>query len=356
MELQDEKAAGASEPLSPPILYRLQGVACLVIILWGIGRASHLIVLVLLGGLLACSFLPLPEWLLRRFRFGKSAAIGLGAALLATLSLVTIFLLYERIPSFKAELPAYQERFIVLYRSVVAFLNGHGIHLGGASSLPFPSSERILELSRAAIPGAAGFLGDALLVNLLALIFLSAMVERPGAKRSALGETLRYYGGDVQRYISTSAKTNGIAALVNLALFLALGVKFALFWCVLSFVLLPAIYTEPGFHLGAGAAQSVDAARVWLETRSTRGTRTDRDQPGDGLRNQSDFHEEIRGCFFYGDHAFPGVLGRRAGRRRWDPGHPAHHGTEKILRRTTPRARTPAGDVEMTKEYEWRLL
>jgi len=237
MELQDEKAAGASEPLSPPILYRLQGVACLVIILWGIGRASHLIVLVLLGGLLACSFLPLPEWLLRRFRFGKSAAIGLGAALLATLSLVTIFLLYERIPSFKAELPAYQERFIVLYRSVVAFLNGHGIHLGGASSLPFPSSERILELSRAAIPGAAGFLGDALLVNLLALIFLSAMVERPGAKRSALGETLRYYGGDVQRYISTSAKTNGIAALVNLALFLALGVKFALFWCVLSFFL-----------------------------------------------------------------------------------------------------------------------
>jgi AI-2 transport protein TqsA len=229
MELQNEKAS--------PILYLLQGVACLVIILWGIGRASHLIVLVLLGALLACSFLPLPQWLLERFKFRKSAAIGLGVALLGTLNSLVIFLLCERIPTFRAELPAYQERFMALYQSLVVFLNGHGIQLAGASSMHLPSSEKLLELSRVAIPEAVGFLGDGLLVTVLALIFLSAMVERPGAKRSVLGETLWYYGGDVQRYIGTSAKTNGIAALVNLALFLALGVKFALFWSVLSFFL-----------------------------------------------------------------------------------------------------------------------
>ena len=226
-----------SERLSPPLLRLLSGAACLVLILWGINRASHLIVLVLLGMLLACSFLPVPEWFMQRFKVGKLTAIWLGVALLGTLNLVTVFSLYERIPSFKAELPAYYQRFTALYGSVVAFLHGHGINLVGLSSLKWPSSERMLELSRVAVPGAAGFLGDALLVNLLALIFLSAMVERPGTKRSALGETLRYYGEDVKRYIAVSAKTNVIAALANLALFLTLGVNFAVLWSVLSFFL-----------------------------------------------------------------------------------------------------------------------
>ena len=237
MEIQDEKETGRSELLSPPMLRLLEGVACLVIILWGVSRASHLIVLVLLGNLLACSFLPLPEWFMQRFKLGKYTAIGLGVALLGTLNLVTAFSLCERIPRLKAELPAYYERFIALYENVVLYLHGHGINLVDYASLKLPSSERMLELSRMAIPGAAGFLSDGLLVNFLALIFLSAMVERSGTKRSAFGETLRYYGEDVQRYIGTSAKTNAIAALANLALLLALGVKFAVLWCVLSFFL-----------------------------------------------------------------------------------------------------------------------
>ena len=33
----------------PPMLPLLQGVACIVIILWGISRTSHLVALVLLG-------------------------------------------------------------------------------------------------------------------------------------------------------------------------------------------------------------------------------------------------------------------------------------------------------------------
>jgi len=226
-----------SQPLSSPLPRLLPGAACLVIILWGVNRASHLIVLVLLGILLACSFLPLPEWFMQRFKIGKYTAIWLGVALLGTSSLVAVFSLYERISRFKAELPEYQQRFVVLYEGAVGFFNRHGIDLVGLSSLKLPSSERMLELSRVAIPEAAGFLGDGMLVTLLALIFLSAMIQRPGTKRSDFGEALRYYGEDVQRYIGTSAKTNAIAALANLVLFLALGVKFAVLWCALSFFL-----------------------------------------------------------------------------------------------------------------------
>jgi AI-2 transport protein TqsA len=220
-----------------PTLRLLQGVAYTIIILWGVSRTSHLIVVVLLGILLACSFLPLPEWLMQRFKLGKNAAIGLAVALLGTVSLVVVFLLYERIIRFRAELPAYYQRFIVLYESVLVFLNAHGINLTSFSSTKLTTSDRILEVSRVAVPEAAGFLGDGVLVILLALIFLTAMVEQSGTKRSVLGEMLRYYGADVQRYISISAKTNAIAALANLALFLAFGVEFPGLWCVLSFFL-----------------------------------------------------------------------------------------------------------------------
>jgi predicted PurR-regulated permease PerM len=212
-------------------------VACVVIILWGVSRTSHLVALVLLSILLACSFLPLPEWFMKRFELGKRAAIGLAVALLGTLSLVMVFSLGERIHRLRAELPAYHQRFMVLYESVVVFLNAHGIKMDSLANTKLSTSDGILEMGRVAVPAAAGFLGDGLLVTLLALIFLSAMVQQTGAKRNSLGEMLRYYGEDVQRYIGILAKTSAIAALANLVLFLALGVEFPLLWCVLSFFL-----------------------------------------------------------------------------------------------------------------------
>lgn len=222
---------------SSSMLPLLQGIACIVIILWGVSRTSHLVALVLLSILLACCNLPLPEWIMRRFKLGKGAGIGLAAALIGTVDVVIVFLLYEKLSHLRAELPAYQQRFISLYESVLVFLNGHGIHLANLSSAKLSASDRILELSRTLVPEAASFFGDSFLVILLALIFLAAMVEQPGVMRSRLGETMRYYSDDAQRYIVISAKTNAIAALANLVLFLVLGVPFSLVWCVLSFFL-----------------------------------------------------------------------------------------------------------------------
>jgi len=213
----------------------LLGAACLVIILWGVVQASHLIVLVLLGILLACSFLPLHEWLMQRFKLRKGIAIGLGVSLVGTLCLVTVFSLYEGISRYRGELPAYEQRFMVLYERVLVFLNAHAIHLAGLSGPKLPSSERILAWGRVVAPQAAGFLSDGLLVTLLSVLFVIAMVEQPGTKRSALGETLRHYGQDVQRYIGVTAKTNAIAALANLVVFLVFGVEFPLLWSVLTF-------------------------------------------------------------------------------------------------------------------------
>lgn len=222
---------------SSSMLPLLKGLACLVIILWGVSQTSHLVALVLLSILLACCNLPLPECFMHRLKLGKSAAIGWALALVGLLDLVIVFIVYESVSHLRAELPTYQQRFMTMYESVLVFLNGHGIHLASLSSTHLTTSDRILQLSTALVPEAASFLSDSFLVIFLALIFLAAMVEQPRGTRGRFGELLRHYSDDAQRYIVISAKTNAIAALANLVVFLVLGVPFAVVWCVLSFFL-----------------------------------------------------------------------------------------------------------------------
>jgi AI-2 transport protein TqsA len=223
--------------MSLPMLQFLQAAACLVIILWGIRSASDLIALVLLGILLACVFLPLPEWLMQRFKLGKGAAIGLSVVSLGTLSLVTVFYLYERISHLRDKLPVYQDRFMVVYEKTLILLNAHGINLVSHSTTKLSSSDRFLELSRVVLPEAGRVLSDGLLVCVLSLIVLIVMVQNPAAERSPLIERLHSQSDEVRRYIAISAKTSAIAALANLVLFLVLGVDFPGVWCVLYFFL-----------------------------------------------------------------------------------------------------------------------
>lgn len=223
--------------LSPPMLRLLQGAACVVIIMWGVRTASHLLGLVLLGILLAYSFLPLPKWIMRRFKLEKNAAIGLAVALAGTVSLVTVLLLFETTLRLRERLPVYHEHFMGLYEKVLVFSNAHGINLASLPSRNLSSSDRILELSRVVLPEAAGLLSDGLLISALGLVFLIELVEQAGSKRGALAEGLYYYGGDTERYIAISAKTGAITALANLVLLLALDVDFPILWCVLYFFL-----------------------------------------------------------------------------------------------------------------------
>lgn len=228
---------GGSDGLSPQNLRLLEGAAFLVIVMWWIKAASDIVGLILLGILFSYSTLPLPEWLMRRFKLGKNAAIGLTVTLMGTASLVTVFLLYETIARLRAKLPVYSEHFVDLSGKVLVFLGEHGINLTSLSGTKLSTSDRILELSRVVIPEAGRFLGDGLLICLLGLIFLVELVEQPGVTRGQIASRLYYYGGDVGRYIAISAKIGAITALANLALFLVLGVDFPVLWCVLYFFL-----------------------------------------------------------------------------------------------------------------------
>jgi hypothetical protein len=85
------------------------------------------------------------------------------------------------------------------------------------------------------LPHAAGFLGDGLMVSILASCFLIMMTEQDTANRSFFVERVTSYGGELQRYVAITAQTSAIAASANLILLLAVGVDFPLLWCALYF-------------------------------------------------------------------------------------------------------------------------
>jgi len=224
-------------PWSQPMMRRLEGVACIVIIMWGIRTASHLLVVLLMAIVFAYAFVPLPQWLIQRFRIGKTAALLLTLALLGTLNVVTVTLLYDSVARMKVRLPEYDERFMGLYDKVLVFANAHGVNFANLSATKLSASDKVLEFSRVVLQQASGFLADGLLISVLAWVFLAEMVEEPGAKRNPLSERLAYYGGGVQRYIAISAETGVITALANLVVLVAFGVDSPLLWCALYFLL-----------------------------------------------------------------------------------------------------------------------
>ena len=224
-----------TDRLPSPTLRFLQGSACVVIILWGVRAASSFLVPVLMGLLIAYSVLPLPTWLMKRFNVRKPAAIALVGASMVAVSLGMVPLLSWRIVQLQAKLPVYHEHFMSLYGSLVVFLRGHGIDLAGLVASKLPTSDQAIESALTVLPQAVSFLGDGFIISVLALVFLVTMAEQAGARRGLLAEQLAYFGGDVQRYVATAAKTAGIAALANFVLLAAFGVDFPLLWCVLYF-------------------------------------------------------------------------------------------------------------------------
>ena len=226
-----------ASPWSQPMMRRLEGVACIVIIMWGIRTASHLLVILLMALVFAYAFVPLPHWLMQSLRTGKTAALLLTLTLLGTLNVVTVTLLYDSVARMKARLPVYDERFMGLYEKVLVFANAHGINFANLSATKLSTSDKVLEFGRVLLQQASGFLGDGLLISVLAWVFLVEMVEEPGAKRNPLSERLAYYGGGVQRYIAISAETGVITALANLVVLVAFGVDSPLLWCALYFLL-----------------------------------------------------------------------------------------------------------------------
>jgi AI-2 transport protein TqsA len=222
---------------SEPIMRLLKGVACVVLIMWGIKTASHLLVILLMAVVLAYAFVPLPRWLMLHLHLKKTTALALSVAFLGSLNVLTVTLLYNSIARMTERLPLYDERLMSLFDKLVVFANIHNFDFARLSTVNIATSDRMLAIARISLREASGFVGDALLISILGWVLLVQMVETTGVKKSLLAEALDLYGGGVQRYITISAETGLVTAVANLLVFVIAGVDFPVLWSALYFFL-----------------------------------------------------------------------------------------------------------------------
>jgi predicted PurR-regulated permease PerM len=208
----------------PPILSLLQGAACTVIILLGVKVASPIIAPLLLALLLAYAVTPFPNWLMRRFKLSKSAAIAMTAVAAGALTLYLVLAVDLATVRIAAKLPVYEQRLVSLYEQIASFMSANGIVAPSLSVKSILTPDRLREITRVALPEAGVVISNGLLISLLGFLFVIQMAEQIGVKRGPLAESLVYYGSDARSYVTVTAKTAGINALINLAFLLVMGV------------------------------------------------------------------------------------------------------------------------------------
>jgi AI-2 transport protein TqsA len=231
---QAERTEGASASL---MLRFLQGVACAVIIMWGIRAASSILGPLLLSLLLAYAVAPLPKWIMERFKVSKSRAIALTTVAALAFGLYVLLSLDLATVRIAEKLPTYELRLAGLYEQLTISMSTHGIVAPSLSVKNVFTPERFREIARVVLPEAGVIISDGLLIFLLAFLLLVAMVEDIGSAQGPLAEKLAYYGSDAQRYVALTAKTAGINTVLNLTFLIVMGVDTPVVWSFLYFFL-----------------------------------------------------------------------------------------------------------------------
>jgi AI-2 transport protein TqsA len=220
-----------------PILRILLAAACTVVIMAGIRATSSILGPLLLSLLLAYAVVPLPSWIIRRFKLSKNKAILLTAVAAFAFGLFLLFALDVATLRIAQKLPGYEHQLAELYGQAAVTMNADGIVAPILSIKNVFTPERINEITRIVLPEAGDLLSHGLMVFLLAFLFVVTMVEDIGVTQGPLAEKLAYYASDAQRYVAVTAKTSGINTLLNLAFLLAMGVDTPVIWSFLYFFL-----------------------------------------------------------------------------------------------------------------------
>ncbi|MGC1794936.1 MAG: AI-2E family transporter [Candidatus Acidiferrales bacterium] len=220
-----------------PVLRLVLGAACTIIILAGVKTASSILGPLLLSLLLAYAAVPFPRWLMLRFKLKKNSAIILTAVAVAAFGLYLLLALDLATVRIAAKLPIYEAQLANLYQQIAVFMNAHNVVAPSLSVKGVLTPERLREISRAVLPEAGAIISNGMLIGLLAFLFIIEMAGEIGAKAGPLAESLAYYGSDAASYVSVTAKTAGINALINLVFLIVMGVDTPVVWSFLYFFL-----------------------------------------------------------------------------------------------------------------------
>jgi predicted PurR-regulated permease PerM len=233
----------------PPAMHGLSSIgrflltiAAGIAVLAGMRAASPIIGPILIAMIITVAWSPGSEWLRKRGWPASIAAltgIALGVMVLA----LFVVLVWTSLIQLQDNLPGYQPRIAALQQLI----------RDKVQDLPFDTSRMFTNdlVSPGAIVGYAlkivqQFTQTAgnlvILVILMAFMMLEA-VRYPEKLHEALSgspdtiERMRQFGASIRSYVTINATFGLAAAILDTTLLIALGVDFAVFWGVLSFLL-----------------------------------------------------------------------------------------------------------------------
>ena len=190
----------------------------------------------MLAYVITLAFTPLLRWL--RGHVPTWLAITLIMALVLVVVGGFLILTAATLATATTELSSYQAKYSQQLQSVIDWLAGKGIDLSNASSVI--SGEKIFSLVTKILGWVAGGLAYSFLLLFIFVYMLIDSMRLPTGLRkhlpTAAYDRLMLFQSDVRRYWVIQTITGLIAASLDVAMLLVLGIPFAFFLGVLSFI------------------------------------------------------------------------------------------------------------------------
>ena len=215
----------------------LRAIAIIVIILWGVRESSVVVTPVVLGLMLAYAVSPFPKWLIQRFTMPRRRAVAIMVVAFTLGGLLLVFGVEVGFARLMIKAPVYEQRLASLYGQVIGLMSAHGIDPTGISARRILTAERLSDIAESVVPMTGAIVIQAMLVLLLAFLFVLEMLPARGVQPGWLAEVLGRHGMHAKRYVILTSETGAINAVVNLLFLLAMGVDDAFLWCFVYFFL-----------------------------------------------------------------------------------------------------------------------
>jgi AI-2 transport protein TqsA len=225
----------------PTARFLLVAGAC-VILIAGMRAASSLITPFLLAVFIAVIATP-PLRELRRLGLPNWAAMLLVVAAIAGFGSVLAILIAGSLDGFKASLPEYQDRLMLLTGELARWLEGIGIHTSREILQAYVDPGKVFAMAGELVTGLSAVLANAFLILLTVIFILLEAAGLPAKLRAALQspetstERLHSVLDSINHYMGIKSMTSlgtGVAIWIWLSI---LGVDFAVLWGLIAFLL-----------------------------------------------------------------------------------------------------------------------
>lgn len=222
------------------LLRILVGGACLVVIVAGMKAMAPVLNIVFLAWLLAYAISPLPNWMMRK-HVPKIPAALITLLIVVFGGIAIAMVLSYSIIGLSRKLPVYQTILADTYGHVVEFLAARGVDITQTRPLASLTPSRIIGFTGMILGQIGNLLGNTLLLLILVAILLFEFLEdskHPSqdirAERS-LFSLLQEASNGVKVYVSVTSSTGALQAVINIVLYMALGIDSAVTWGILFF-------------------------------------------------------------------------------------------------------------------------